>query len=327
MPQSSARAQAHPNIALIKYWGNRDDRLRLPENSSLSFNLSGLTTTTEVTWTTDTENDRLTLNGSEASGEPLARVVRHLDALRERLGIQGRADVHSENNFPTGTGIASSAAAFAALTAAATVAAGHELSERVLTTLARLGSGSASRSIPAGFVEWHAADTHDNSFAESIASPDYWGLVDMIAVVSTSHKAVGSTAGHASARTSDLQFARVEGVARRLERCKEALLGRNFQRLAQVVEEDSNMMHAIMMTSRPPLFYWLPETMGIMDAVRRWRSEGLEVCYTLDAGPNVHCICGAGSADEVRKRLVTLSGIKDVRTAPPGGGVTIERLA
>ncbi|MCK6577971.1 MAG: diphosphomevalonate decarboxylase [Anaerolineae bacterium] len=327
MAVGTAHAQAHPNIALIKYWGNRDERLRLPANSSLSFNLSGLQTTTQVTWIEDKSGDSLILNGREARTDELSRVIRHLDMLRSHLGIRGYAHVESGNNFPTGTGIASSASAFAALTAAATSAAGLHLDERTLTTLARLGSGSAARSIPAGFVEWHASDAHEDSYAESIAPADHWTLIDVIAIVSTSHKAVGSTAGHASAATSDLQNARVAGAERRLTQCRSAVLTRDFAALAEVVEEDSNLMHAVMMTSRPPLFYWLPATLAIMAAVRRWRTEGLQVCYTLDAGPNIHCICGPEAAAEVRNRLQSISGVVDIRSAPPGGGVTIERLA
>src|SRR5262249_19999464 len=147
----------------------------------------------------------LTLNGKEESGKALERVSAYLDVLRRRLNIDQRARVESANNFPMGTGIASSAASFAALTLAGVAAAGASLTERELTTLARIGSGSASRSIPSGFVEWHAGTTHEESFAESIAAPDYWDLVDVVAIVSDAHKVVGSREGHHSANTSDLQ--------------------------------------------------------------------------------------------------------------------------
>ncbi len=322
-----ARATAHPNLALIKYWGNRDDSLRLPANSSISINLDGLHTVTEVTWyAPDGVTDSLTLNGRAAGDEALARCIRHLDAIRTRTGVQGRAVVQSENNFPTGTGIASSASGFAALAAATCAAAGADVDERTLSTLARLGSGSAARSIPSGLVEWYAADRHEDSYAESVALPDYWNLVDVVAIVSTAHKQVGSSAGHPSARTSPYQAARVDSAAERLERCKQAYLERDFAMLAEVVELDSTMMHAVMMTSNPPLFYWQPVTLLIIELVRQWRAEGLRVCTTLDAGPNVHCICVGDDADEVRKRLSGVSGVVDIRTAAVGGGVQIEPL-
>jgi diphosphomevalonate decarboxylase len=323
MTERRATARANANIAFIKYWGNRDHSLRLPMNSSLSMNLEGLYAETTVTWSENLPDDQFTLNGTQRTGSELERVSKHLDALRQRLHFSTRARVESANNFPTGAGIASSAAAFAALSVAGSAAAGVTLSERELTTLARLGSGSASRSVPTGFVEWHTGNTHDDSFAESIAPPDYWDLVDVIAVVSTGHKEVGSTAGHRSAETSDLQAARVAGAAERLSTCRAALLARDFGAFAEVVEHDSNLMHAVMMTSRPPLFYWLPPSLAIMEAVRAWRKEGLQVCYTLDAGPNVHCICVRKDASTVMERLHAMSGVMQVLSAAPGAGAVV----
>lgn len=327
MTPMSATAVAHPNIAFIKYWGNRDDALRLPVNPSISMNLDGLQTETTVTWSDRLDADQLMLNGTIQSGAPLARVKAHLDVLRKRLGVASRAEVVSGNNFPTGAGIASSAAAFAALTVAGAAAASANLSERELTTLARLGSGSAARSVPGGFVEWFDGATHEESYAESFAAADYWDLMDVIAVVSRAHKDVGSTAGHQSAKTSDLQNARVAGAQKRFATCKQAILDRNFAAFAAVVEYDSNLMHAVMMTSRPPLFYWLPPTLAIMEAVRHWRErEGLQVCYTLDAGPNVHCICVRKDAERVSERLRALSEVLDVLVAAPGGASRVLRV-
>jgi diphosphomevalonate decarboxylase len=319
MTLSSATAVAHPNIAFIKYWGNRNDTLRLPQNGSLSMNLAGLHARTSVDWTTDAAKDRLVLNGQPQQGAALQRVEKHLDVLRARLQISARASVTSENNFPTGAGIASSAAAFAALTVAGVAAAGQTLTERELTTLARLGSGSASRSVPSGFVEWVVGDRHDQSYAFSIAPPMHWDLVDVIAVVSAGHKVVGSTAGHASAATSVLQSARVAGAHARLETARRALLERDFAALAEVVEEDSNLMHAVMMTSKPPLFYWEPASLRLMKLVRQWREDGLRVLYTLDAGPNVHCICTSDHETEVRARMAALSEVGQIIVAGAGG--------
>ena len=323
MTSGRASARANANIAFIKYWGNRDESLRLPSNPSLSMNLDGLFTETTVVWDEAASEDTLILNERADTGPALARVARHLDAIRRRLGIESCAQVVSANNFPTGAGIASSASSFAALTVAAVAAAGATLSERELTTLARLGSGSAARSVPTGFVEWYASDQHAESYAESIAPPDYWDLVDVIAVVSRQHKDVGSTAGHASAFTSELQRTRVASAGERLESCKRALLGRDFGAFAEIVERDSNLMHAVMMTSRPPLFYWQPASLEVMASVRRWRADGLQVCYTLDAGPNVHCICIRSDAEAVSAGLSTLSNVEEIRVAGPGGPAVV----
>ncbi|TVR20088.1 MAG: diphosphomevalonate decarboxylase [Anaerolineaceae bacterium] len=322
-----ATARAHSNIAFIKYWGNVDDDLRLPANPSISMNLDALYTETTVTWDDSLSADMLRLNDQPESGGALERVSRHLDIVRQRLNISASARVASRNNFPMGAGIASSASAFAALTLAAVTAGGATLSERELTTLARRGSGSASRSIPAGFVQWEAGIDHETSYAHSVAAPEHWDLTDIVAIVSADHKAVGSTHGHTSAGTSDLQAGRLRGASARLEAVRQAIASRDFRAFAETVEHDSNLMHAVMMTSRPPLFYWHPASLTLMGAVRQWRAEGLDVCYTLDAGPNVHCICTTAHAPEVRRRLEALDiaaeGMIDILQAGVGGGAQV----
>lgn len=318
-----ATARAFANLAFVKYWGNANEQLRIPVNSSMSMNLDGAYTKTTVTWDDSLQEDSLVLNTQPESGAALKRVVEHLDLLRKRLDITAKAHVESVNNFPMGAGIASSASSFAALTVAGVAAAEVELSERELTTLARIGSGSASRSIPSGFVQWHKGDSHETSFAESVAPPEHWSIVDLITIISSGHKAVGSREGHTSASTSDLQEARVAGAEKRLETCLDAVMSRDFAKFADVVEYDSNLMHAVMMTSRPPLFYWLPVTLTVMEQVRQWRAEGLRVCYTLDAGPNVHCLCLKEDEAEVLERLQKISGVTRILQAKPGEAAII----
>jgi diphosphomevalonate decarboxylase len=317
----SCTALAHPNIAFIKYWGNRDDDKRLPANGSISMNLDGLFTRTTVTWdeTGLTGSDTLTLNGTSVTGKGLERVSAFLDLIRGLAGFDLRAWVVSENNFPSGAGIASSASAFAALALAASRAAGLDLEPAVLSRLARRGSGSACRSIPGGFVEWTAGASDEDSYAVSIAPPEHWSLVDVIAIVSSAHKPTGSSEGHALAGTSPLQAARVQDAPRRLSICREAILKRDFAALADIVELDSTLMHAVMMTSTPPLFYWQPGTLTVMQAVRAARASGLPVCCTIDAGPNVHVICEKAAAQETVKLVGSLRGVREVRAAQVGG--------
>lgn len=312
-------AEAKPNIAFIKYWGNRDPDLRIPSNGSISMNLDGLYARTRVTFDTTFHEDRFYLNGRRMRGKSLQRVRTFLDRVRRMAGFEQYAQVSSSNNFPTGVGIASSAAAFAALSLAATTAAGLNLGEKELSRLARTGSGSACRSIPGGFVEWQAGTDDETSFAFSIAPADHWELTDCIAIISRAHKPTGSTEGHALAGSSPLQAARIESAAERLARCREAILERDFEALAEIVELDSNMMHAVMMTSTPPLFYWQPATLTVMQEVRTWRANGLNTCYTIDAGPNVHVFCLSSDAPLVRARLAQIPGVEKVLTAKPGG--------
>ena len=315
-------ALAHPNIAFIKYWGNRDNSLRLPVNGSISMNLDGLFTRTMVSFDS-AKRDSLSINKQEVTGKGLDRVSYILDLVRKMANINERADVTSENNFPAGAGIASSAAAFAALALASSRAAGLTLSEAQLSVLARRGSGSASRSIPAGFVEWQMGKSGEDSYAFSIAPTDHWNLVDCVAIVNSSHKKTGSTEGHAIAGTSPLQDARVADAPRRIEICRNAILNKDFETFANIIEHDSDMMHSVMMTSNPPLMYWQSATVEIFHQVREWRASGLPVGYTVDAGANVHVICLGEYAKEVERRLREIPGVSNVLVAGVGGAAKI----
>jgi diphosphomevalonate decarboxylase len=316
---TTATAQAFANIAFIKYWGNRDNVLRLPSNGSISMNLDGLYTRTTVSFQPSLPYDELVINGHETMGRGLDRISYILDIIRGMANIHERAEVISENNFPSGAGIASSASAFAALALAGSKAAGLGLSEPELSRLARRGSGSAARSIPGGFVEWQAGTDDDDSFAFSIADPGHWDLVDCVAIVSAAHKKTGSTEGHGVAGTSPLQAGRVTDAPRRLDICRKAILERDFNTFASIVELDSDMMHAVMMTSTPALHYWKPASLEVMTCVRQWRADGIPVCYTVDAGPNIHVICPGTEAQTVEKRLREIKGVDNVLVARPGG--------
>ncbi len=320
---TTATAQANPNLAFIKYWGNRDKTLRIPMNGSISMNLDGLYTRTTVRFQSELTSDQLSINGYEVTSKGLDRISHILDIIRGMANIHERAQVISENNFPSGAGIASSASAFAALAVAGSKAAGLSLSERELSRLARRGSGSAARSIPGGFVEWQAGESDEDSFAFSIAEPGHWDLVDCIAIVSASHKKTGSTEGHSVALTSPLQAARVADAARRLEICRNAILERDFNTFASIVELDSDMMHAVMMTSTPALHYWKSASFEVMHCVRQWRVEGIPVCYTVDAGPNIHVLCPEAEAHNVEKRLRGVKGVENVLVARAGGPAKI----
>jgi diphosphomevalonate decarboxylase len=319
MLTTGAVAIAHPNIAFIKYWGNRDHDLRIPANGSISMNLEGLSTRTQVVFDSVLIADELVLNGQSQSGSVVQRILPILDCVRRLARTENHARVVSENNFPMGAGIASSASAFAALSLAASVAAGLQLSERDLTRLARLGSGSACRSVPGGFVEWLAGEGDGDSYAFSIAPPDYWELTDCIAVVSAEHKPTGSSQGHRLAESSPLQAARLFSASNRLVLCRRSILDRDFNALSKLIELDCHLMHAVMMTSQPALIYWAPATLSIIAAVRDWRKNGLDVCYTIDAGPNVHVLCPEHNSTQVVRLLEQIPGVVRVLTARPGG--------
>lgn len=320
MSQGRATAIAHPNIAFVKYWGDVDPDLHVPTSSSISMNLDGLHTITSVDFQADRTRDELTIDGAPAEEEARRRVAAHLDRLRARAGATQHALVSSRSNFPAGTGLASSASAFAALTVAAAAALDLTLDTRQASALARLGSGSACRSIPPGFVEWVAGEGHTTSVAHSIAPPDHWALRDCIAIVTTTHKTVGSSEGKRRARSSPLNAARLAGAEARVAACREAILARDLTRLGQVAEADAVMMHAVAMTSQPPIHYWTPTSLRVIRAVVAWRAADLPVYYTADAGANIHCLCERDRAAEVVRRLEDLAGVREVRITAPGQG-------
>jgi diphosphomevalonate decarboxylase len=165
---------------------------------------------------------------------------------------------------------------------------------------------------------WDACDADECSFGRTIAPADHWDLRDVVAIVESAHKVTGSTEGHVLADTSPLQAARVASTPARLKRCQDALLSRDFPALAEVIEEDTLVMHAVMMTSTPSLFYWRPATLALMQAIRAWRRDGLPVAFTIDAGPNVHCICTSEVAPRVEGLVRSIPGVQQVLVSGVG---------
>lgn len=319
-----ATARAGSNIAFIKYWGVADPRINLPLNNSISMTLGNLHTTTTVEWDTPgrLSVDQISIDGEPATDKKAERVTEHLNLIRHLAGDKRhRARVVSRNNFPMASGIASSASAFAALTVAACAALGLSFERTRLSGIARRGSGSASRSLFGGFVEWEQGRDDATSVARQIYPAEHWTLRDVVAVISTAEKPVSSQNGHGMAVTSPFNSARVDSLDSMLQEVRNAITMRDLQRLGPVIEHDALAMHGVMMTSRPSLLYWQPGTIEVMQAVRRWREEdGLQVYFTIDAGPNVHLICEPTSEVEVLKRLQKLGSVRSVITSGPGDG-------
>ncbi|MHB1294970.1 MAG: diphosphomevalonate decarboxylase [Anaerolineae bacterium] len=314
-----ATAEACANIAFVKYWGDADPALHLPANPSISMNLDGLTVTTTVAFEEGLAADHLLIGGRPAANAALQRVSALLDQVRAQAEVALFARVISSSHIPMGAGLASSAAAFAALALAASEAAGLHLDEAALSALARRGSGSACRSVPAGFVVWEVGTNDTDSVARSIAAPTHWALRDCVALVSRQHKRVGSAEGHLLAASSPLHALRVRAAAENVALCRRAILARDLHALGRVMEADAILLHGVAMTSQPPIYYLSGATLEVMRAVAGWRAEGLPVYYTIDAGPNVHCLCEEPHAAEVAERLVALPGVQEVLVAGPGG--------
>jgi diphosphomevalonate decarboxylase len=318
-----ATAVAPSNIAFVKYWGNADPRHNIPYNNSISMNLSGAHTRTTIEFDTAIASDTLIIDGAPASDQARARASRHLDRIRRLRDSTAHARIVSENNFPMGTGIASSASAFAALTLAATAALGVEADERQLTELARLGSGSAARSVPDGFVELKAGGGNTSSFAYTLHGPEHWDLRDIVAVVSRHTKPVSSTDGHAAAETSPHFTTRLVELPQRLKLVRQAIRQRDIQALGIAAEADAISLHVVAMTSRPPIYYWVPGTVRLIQAVLGWRRSGLPVYFTLDAGPNVHFICEARHVTALLAALSEVEGVLDTLVSAPASGARL----
>ena len=313
-----ATAVAPANIAFIKYWGKKDASLRLPLNASLSMNLSDACTTTTVEFDSHLNRDTVVFLDvpykskwpRNLYGDEIQRVIDHLDRMRNIAGISMRAQVMTINTFPKSSGIASSASGFAALTVAAAAALGLQYSEKELSILARLGSGSACRSIPDGFVLWEEGELSETSFARSIFSHDWWDVRDIVIVVASGKKEISSAAGMEQVNTSPKLSERLAAVPNRIKRAIDAIANKDIQALGNVIEEDCLDMHAVMQSQVPALYYWTEETKQIMDAVGQWRREGLAVYFTIDAGPNVHLVCEGKQEKRVLEKIKELSGVE-----------------
>jgi diphosphomevalonate decarboxylase len=315
-------ARAGSNIAFIKYWGVADQTLNLPLNDSISMTLDSMYTVTTVEFDPSLEADVLVIGGSQEQGDPLRRASRHLDLLRERAGVTTRARVTSENNFPMAAGIASSASAFAALTVAANAALELGLDTRELSRVARRASGSASRSLYGGFVQWHAGTDDESSYAAPIAPASHWALRDVVAVVTPERKKVSSAEGHLLAGRSPFLEARLTQAHALVPKVRDAILARELMELGPLIEADALAMHFVMMSSEPPLFYWSPATINIIKKCHEWREQGLQVYFTIDAGPNVHLICEDYQEAELVTQLRHVGGVEDILTSGAGAGAT-----
>ena len=322
-----ATARACANIALVKYWGKRDAARNLPAAGSLSLTLAALVTETTVVFDAALTGDELALDGVPARPADLQRTSAFLDLIRARAGINGHARVTSRNEFPTASGLASSASGFAALAVAATTAAGIACSPRELSMLARRGSGSAARSIFGGFVRMHAGHVEDGSdaFAEPIVSRLADRVRMVIAVVGGgAPKSHGSRdAMEHTAATSPFYRAWIEQVPHDLAAAEGALVAGDLAQLGTIAEANALAMHASALAARPAVIYWQPATLALLAEVRALRERGHAAWATMDAGPHVKVLTSIDEADAVAAALRVVPGATEVTISAPGGPATV----
>ncbi len=326
MTRLAATATAPANFALSKYWGKRDAALREPSVPSLSVCVEGLTATATVRFHREPGPDRCTLQGRPADARTLARVRRVLDAVRSRSTGLGFAEVRSESDFPVAAGLASSAAGLAAVAGAAWCAAGLASdSLDAMALVARLGSGSACRSIHGGFVAWEPGP--HGSRVYPVAPPEHWPLELCIVQVSGTPKEVGSTEGMEHAlRTSPMWEAWLRQAPEDFAAIARAVSEKDFAALTALAEANCLLMHATTITARPAVFYLNPTSLEVLDAVLRIRRGGLFCFFTMDAGPNVKVFCPPGLGDDLADALrAELGEAVLIRRSRVGGGLRLLR--
>ena len=324
MVGADSTARANVNVALVKYWGKRDPALNLPATGSISLTLDGLGVEAAVGFGAG-EADRVVIDGVDAAGEEAKRVVRFLDLVRAAARRRERAKVVMRSTVPRGIGLASSAAAFAALALAASRAAGLTLDPSALSALARRGSGSAARSIFGGFVEWHRGERADgvDSFAEPLAPIDHWDLRTVVAVTSTAPKAVSSRDGMLRTAASPFYPAWVAGAEADLAEGRAAIRARDLEAVGLVAEHSALKMHAAALAARPPLVYWRAATVECMHRVWALRAEGVAAFFTIDAGPQVKVLCAPADAARVAAALEAVPGVARILACGPGRGAEV----
>lgn len=318
-----ATARAQPNIALIKYWGKRDAKRNLPAVDSLSLTLSELYTEMEVRFDAGLPADSLHVNG-ERDDRLLPRVVRCLDAVagRERPA----AAVRSTCNFPLGAGLASSASAFAALVVAAAAASGVDFDRQALASLAGGVSGSAARSLYAGIVLLN--NERDRVRARSLLAPADWPLRVVVAITDRAPKPMASGPAMELSRATSPFYARwVEEQARDLEVALQAIAARDFAALGRIAEHNCLKMHSVMWSSRPALCYWNAATVSCLQAVRSLQADGVDVFFTIDAGPQVKAVCTPSSEPDVKRALAAVDGVHEVLQSGLGEGARLTGMA
>lgn len=320
-------AVAHPNLALVKYWGKRDRALNLPATGSLSVSMGAFTTRTRVRFGEGRGRDEVLVNGEEADGGTATRICEFLDLVRTEAGLDGlRAEVSSHNDFPTAAGLASSSSAFAALGLAACKAASLHPTASELSLLSRRGSGSAARSVFGGYVEMRQGNRSDgqDSVAVPLAPADHWDLRIVIAVTDPRPKRVGSTEGmELTRKTSPYYKPWVDSSGEDLRRAREAVKNKDLPALGKVAEHSALKMHACALAAQPGLMYWRGGTIEAMHAVREMRSAGHAAWFTVDAGPHVKVLCTPEDEEAIEGRLRCIPGVTDVLVSPVGAAARL----
>ncbi|EGP4891260.1 diphosphomevalonate decarboxylase [Enterococcus faecium] len=319
------KARAYTNIALIKYWGKKNEELILPMNNSLSLTLDAFYTETEVIFSDSYMVDEFYLDGTLQDEKATKKVSQFLDLFRKEAGLSLKASVISQNFVPTAAGLASSASGLAALAGACNTALKLGLDDLSLSRFARRGSGSACRSIFGGFVEWEKGHDDLSSYAKPVPSDSFEDDLAMVFVlINDQKKEVSSRNGmRRTVETSSFYQGWLDSVEGDLYQLKQAIKTKDFQLLGETMERNGLKMHGTTLAAQPPFTYWSPDSLKAMDAVRQLRKQGIPCYFTMDAGPNVKVLVENSHLSEVQETFTKLFSKEQVITAHAGPGIAI----
>jgi len=316
---SEVTAIAHPNFALIKYWGKADSIQNIPAMSSISLTVDTLASTTQISQQPEVQENIWELNGERQSD--LGQILPTLDYLSEVGEVKEPCLIQSDNNFPTAAGLASSASGVASIVVAYNRFFDLGLTNKQMTKAAMLGSGSAPRSLLSGLV---LLDVENQFDCQTLAEPNQWPLSVVVCITDDKRKTVSSREGmEISRKTSPLYESWLKVNASHIEQAKKAINERNLRALGQVSEESCKQMHEVMRTSNPSINYMTNKTIDCINAIEGIRSSGLDLFHTVDAGPQVKIICKTEDSGLIQKRISSLSSVRQTLVANIGYGARV----
>ena len=311
--KNSTTAIAHPNVALIKYWGKSNLTGNIPSTPSISITMSKLETKTTIV---EDDFDTIWMNQKKINDQ---KILRFLSQIREKTGI-ATVKIKTENNFPTGSGLASSASGFAALATALNHHFSLGFTQSELSTMARKGSASSARSIFGGIVSLQGPLWE----AKLIEQDRDWPLRIIIAKTSSERKEISSSEGMKLTReTSPYYEPWVKKAQKDFDDCPLAIKNQDFEKLADLSEKSCLKMIGTMLSTSPPLIYWNPTTLECVHTIKKMRNAGKAVFFTTDAGPQIKAICTPESAEEVTKSLSNIVGPTNILGCEIGGDARI----
>ena len=319
------RCRAHTNIALIKYWGKRNEELFLPMNSSLSLTLDAFYTDTSVSINKSLSEDEFFLNGIKQDPNETKKISRFIDMFRQTSGLDNHVKIESYNHVPTAAGLASSASAFAALAGAANEAFQLKLDNQTLSTYARRGSGSSTRSIFGGLVEWSMGEGDCSESSHAVFIDDASWDIGMIVIAVNKHKKkLSSREGmKQTVATSPFYPAWVTEAKSDLVKIKKAIKEKDFITFGEITESNGMKMHATMLGATPPISYWEPDSVKAINKVKEIRNNGIPCYVTMDAGPNVKVLCRQSQMSDILNELKTSFSSDQLICSKVGEGIRL----